>query len=76
MAISKFKATCLAVMDRVGKTGVPILVTRFGIPVAEIHPPRPPERPADWLGSMAGTAILADDLTAPATEDSDWEALA
>ena len=28
--ISKFKATCLAVLDRVGKTRVPVLVTRFG----------------------------------------------
>ena len=32
--ISKFKATCLAVLDRVGKTRKPVLVTRFGKPVA------------------------------------------
>ena len=38
IAISKFKATCLAVLERVRKTGEPILVTRFGHPVAEITP--------------------------------------
>jgi len=39
MQISKFKATCLAVLARVGKTGNPVLVTRFGKPVAQIVPP-------------------------------------
>src|SRR5207302_1891342 len=37
MAISKFKATCLAVLERVRKTKKPILVTRFGEPIAEVH---------------------------------------
>jgi prevent-host-death family protein len=34
IAISKFKATCLAVLERVRKTHRPIRVTRFGEPVA------------------------------------------
>ena len=41
IAISKFKATCLAVMERVRRTRQPVLVTRFGEPVAEIVPPSP-----------------------------------
>jgi len=32
IAISKFKATCLAVLEKVKKTGQPVLVTRFGHP--------------------------------------------
>ena len=39
IAISKFKATCLAVLETVRKTGKPVLVTRFGEPVAEIDWP-------------------------------------
>ena len=39
IAISKFKATCLAVLERVRKTGKPIRVTRFGQVVAEVVPP-------------------------------------
>ena len=30
IAISKFKATCLSILERVRKTGKPIRVTRFG----------------------------------------------
>ena len=30
IAISKFKATCLAVLEKVRKTRKPVLVTRFG----------------------------------------------
>ena len=36
MAISKFKATCLEVVERVRKTRTPILITRHGVPVAQI----------------------------------------
>lgn len=45
IAISKFKATCLAVLERVRRTNQPIRVTRFGKPVAEIIPPSPPNGP-------------------------------
>ena len=41
IAISRFKATCLAVLERVHRTGRPVLVTRFGVPVAEVVAPRP-----------------------------------
>ena len=36
MTVSRFKATCLAVLQRVMRTGRPILLTRFGEPVAEL----------------------------------------
>ena len=49
IAISKFKATCLAVLERVRKTGQPILVTRFGQAIAEIRPPSLP-RPVRHFG--------------------------
>jgi prevent-host-death family protein len=39
IAISNFKATCLAVLERVRKTGKPILVTRIGQPIAELTLP-------------------------------------
>jgi prevent-host-death family protein len=75
MPISKFKATCLAVLKRVRKTGTPILVTRFGIPVAEIVPPPLPERPQSWLGSMKGSARIVGDIIAPASDADDWEVM-
>ena len=74
MAISKFKATCLAVMERVRRTKRPILVTRFGQPVAEVVPPSAPPSPKGWIGSMAGTARIMGDIVSPVGEESDWEA--
>ena len=73
IAISKFKATCLAVMERVRRTRKPVRITRFGEPVAEIVPPSPPAERV--LGSMAGTGRIVGDIVAPASEESDWEVL-
>lgn len=75
IAISKFKATCLAVLERIRQTGVPVRVTKFGEPVAEIGPPTV-QTTTKWFGSMAGTASLHDDLTEPTGSPDDWEVLA
>lgn len=73
--ISKFKATCLAVLERVRRTGQPVRVTRFGRPVADIVPPSPTTRAARWLGKYAGRVTLRDDLIEPASRPTDWDAL-
>ena len=73
--ISYFKARCLAILKRVKETGQPIVVTKFGQPVAEIIPPAPQKPTGDWLGSLKGTATIAGDIVAPASEPEDWEAL-
>ncbi len=75
IAISEFKATCLAVLERVRRTGTSVLVTRRGVPVAEINPPSPASVDSDWMGSMRTTATIVGDLVAPIAAD-DWEALA
>lgn len=74
MAISEFKATCLAVLERVRRTKKPVLVTRFGQPVAEVVPPSAPARPKSWIGSLAGTARIIGDIVSPSGDESDWEA--
>jgi prevent-host-death family protein len=74
IAIGKFKATCLAVLERVRRTREPVLVTRRGVPVAEIKPPPLPA--ADWMGSMRGTAEIVGDIVGePAEREDAWEAL-
>jgi len=75
MAISKFKATCLAVMERVRRTRKPVRITRFGKPVAEIVPPSPPARRSDWFGCMAGTVHIHGDIVGPISDEADWEVL-
>jgi len=73
IAVSKFKATCLSVLKRVQKTRKPVLVTRFGIPLAEILPP-PPKRNPKWRGSMAGTVEIIGDIVGPISSLDDWDA--
>lgn len=75
IAISKFKATCLAVLDRVQKTGEPVLVTRFGKPVAEVTPVRAKETGKRKLGDMAGTAQILGDIVSPVLPPEAWEAI-
>jgi len=75
IAISKFKATCLAVLERVRKTGKSVLVTRFGEPVAEVGPPSVANPTRRELGSMRGTARILGDIVSPASDEDDWEVL-
>jgi prevent-host-death family protein len=69
ITVSRFKATCLAVIERVRTTGRPVCITRRGKPVAELIPPLPAAMGTDWLGSMAGTARISGDLVAPALKN-------
>ena len=73
--ISEFKATCLAVLEQVRRTGTPIIVTRRGEPIAEVIPPSLASAGESWLGAMHGTAKIVGDLVAPAGADDEWEVL-
>lgn len=75
MSISKFKATCLAVMENVRRTGRPVLITRRGEPVVEIVPPSHPPASRPWLGSAAGSGRVVGDVVAPVAGEAEWEAL-
>jgi len=75
IAISEFKAKCLAVIERVRSTKKPIRITRFGKPVAEIIPPTAIEDRAAWIGSMKGTMKITGDIVSPATDENEWEVL-
>ncbi len=75
IAVSKFKATCLAALNRVRRTGRPLRVTRFGKPLADVVPAKPDASKASWLGAMRGRGTMADDLVAPAEDVAAWDAL-
>lgn len=75
MAISEFKARCLAVIERVRRTGQPMLVTKRGVPVAQVVPPPPPEpEESPAFGCMKGKAEEVGDILKPLPIE-DWEAL-
>jgi len=73
IAISKFKATCLAVLERVRRTRQPIRVTRFGKPVADILPPSEPQRTRRPIGTLGESIEIYGDIVGPISDESDWE---
>ncbi len=75
MALSKFMATCLAVLKRVKRTGRPVVITRFGEPIAEVVPPTALERQDGWLGAFDSRGRIVGDIIAPAAGEQEWEVL-
>jgi prevent-host-death family protein len=67
----QFKAKCLAIMDRVQKTGESVLITKHGKPVARLSPA--PSAPEDVFGYMAGKVKVVGDIVGPVTPFEDWE---
>ena len=67
---AKFKANCLALMDKVQETGEFVVITKHGKPVAKLVPAER-ERRNMW-GDLAGTVKILGDIESPVTND--WEA--
>ncbi len=61
----RFKAECLALLDRVEQTGEPLVVTKRGRPVAEVVPIRTPAR------SLKGSVTVRGDIVGPILDA--WE---
>ena len=75
VAISEFKAKCLALLEQVRATKKPIRITRFGKPVAEVVPPTAVMDREKWLGSMKDTMRITGDILSPANDEDEWEVL-
>lgn len=71
----EFKQTCLRLLDEVGASGEPIVITKRDKPVAQLTPVTP-GRGEDWLGAMRDRGEIVGDLVAPAVEPHEWDALA
>ena len=75
VAISEFKAKCLALLERVRQTKKPLRITRFGKPVAEVVPPSPDTKANDWIGSMKDSMQILGDIVAPVVDEADIKAM-
>lgn len=75
MPAGEFKQTCLRLLDEVGASGEPIVITKRGKAVAQLTPIAP-ERPEDWVGVMRDRGAVRGDLVAPAADPGEWNALA
>ena len=75
IAISEFKAKCLALLEQVRATKKPIRITRFGKPVAEVVPPTAVMDREAWFESMKDTVEILGDIVSPANDEDEWEVL-
>ncbi|MGB8065560.1 MAG: type II toxin-antitoxin system Phd/YefM family antitoxin [Candidatus Sulfotelmatobacter sp.] len=73
MPAGKFKAHCLRVMDRVQATGVPVLITKRGKPVAKLVPAD--ESRSEIFDSLKGKIEILGDIVSPVVPAEDWDAL-
>ena len=73
IAVSKFKVTCLAVIEEVRRTRRPIRVTRFGKPVAEVVPVSAAPKQS-WLGCMRDSLEISGDIVRPVGAFDKWAA--
>jgi antitoxin (DNA-binding transcriptional repressor) of toxin-antitoxin stability system len=71
----KFKATCLALMDEVQRTGEIIQVTKRGKLVGQYCPipEEPKEAPESIFGCMRGMITINEDFDKPLYTDEEWE---
>jgi len=74
IAAAKFKATCLAVLDHVERTGEPVLVTKRGRPVVKVVPvtPEGDRYPQD---ALRGSVTFLGDVLSPVLPPEAWDAL-
>jgi prevent-host-death family protein len=77
VSATAFKAKCLALIEEMNRTKVPIVVTNRGKPVAEMYPARSggEEAPKSFFGSMKGTVRRYEDPFAPAIDPGEWDAM-
>ena len=75
IAISKFKAKCLSLLEEVSKTKTPLRVTRRGKAIADVIPTSSEAEERSWIGSMSGSIDIVGDIVSPVIDIEAIEAL-
>lgn len=75
IAISEFKAKCLALLQEVSKTKTPLRVTRRGKAIADVIPAASEGDERSWIGSLAGSVEIVGDVVSPVIDTESIEAL-
>ena len=73
MSLTEFRKRCFEVVDIVGATREPVVITKNGKPIAKLVPANLPRR--DFFGCLAGIIEIVGDIESPVQPAEDWEAL-
>ena len=60
---SEFKSKCFKIMDDVAATGEPVIITKHGVPVAQLVPEV--QKPETLFGALQGSVIILGDIVGP-----------
>ena len=71
---SDFKARCLAILDRVQQTGERIVISKRGLPVAELGPATKANQEYPQFDLKNSVTVLGD-IVEPAVPEHHWESL-
>jgi antitoxin (DNA-binding transcriptional repressor) of toxin-antitoxin stability system len=76
VSATEFKAKCLALIDDMNRTKIPVVVTKRGKRVAEMRPAGADiDSDRSLIGWMKGSVLRYDDPFSPAIDPSEWNAL-
>ena len=67
----KFKAQCLALLDTVANSHIPLLITKHGKPVAKVVPAEAQDIKTEK--PLKGSVVFIGDVISPI--DEEWEAV-
>jgi len=65
--VAQFKARCLRLFDQIGVKKQTLVVTKHGVPIAEIRPIRPVKRVSS-RDALKGTVDFEGDVVSPIKE--------
>lgn len=74
IAITEFKAQCLALLEDVSRTGEPLTITKRGKPLARVVPSAG-EKARYLQASLAGTVTILGDVVEPVLSPRAWNAV-
>jgi len=72
ISASEFKKRCASVVTEVHSTREPVLITKFGKPIARLVPAG---RPPKFIGRLKGIIKIVGDIESPVEPPEAWEVL-
>jgi prevent-host-death family protein len=74
IAVTEFKAQCLALLEDVARTGEPLVVTKRGKPLARVVPSGG-EKGKYPQSTLSGTVTILGDVISPTIPPAAWNAV-
>jgi prevent-host-death family protein len=69
----EFKSKCLKLLDEVAEKRKPLVITKYGKPVAQVVPMPAAKQQRNIVGSMKGSVTILGDIISPL--DVEWDAM-